>query len=263
MTIRLAGEFLQKPMMRKKLPAPTLILLLGLAACASSAAALDSAAPHVFYLDPSRVDLVHILAPPPAPDSPAGKADLQAVIDAQHARTAEQAAGALADGQLSVFRFADVMGSGFKPANLPFTAVFFERVASDDMQAIRGAKAYFNRSRPFVADAAEVKPIVHEPASASYPSGLATFAYADAMILAYMVPEKAAAIFDRAGLFAHNRVVAGVHYPSDVEAGRICASVIDNVLLHDAHFMADFARARSELRRARKMAGRIDTPAIE
>jgi acid phosphatase (class A) len=236
-------------MMRKKLAALTLILLLSLAACASSAAALDSAAPHAFYLDPSRVDLVHILAPPPAPDSPAGKADLQAVIDTQHARTAEQAAGALADGQLSVFRFADVMGSGFKPANLPFTAVFFERIASDDMQAIRSAKAYFNRPRPHVADP-EVKPIVRERANASYPSGHATFAYADAIILAYMVPEKAAAIFDRAGLFAHNRVVAGVHYPSDVEAGRICGSVIDNVLLHDAHFMADFARARSELRRA-------------
>ena len=65
-----------------------------------------------------------------------------------------------------------------------------------------------------------------------------------------MVPEKTAAIFDRAALFAHNRVVAGVHYPSDVEAGRISGAVIDNVLLHDPHFMADFATARTEVRHA-------------
>jgi hypothetical protein len=36
-----------------------------------------------------------------------------------------------------------------------------------------------------------------------------------------MVPEKASAIFDRAALYANNRAVAGVHYPTDVEAGRI------------------------------------------
>jgi acid phosphatase (class A) len=238
-------------MMRTKLSALSLTLLLGLATYASNAAALDSAAPpHAFYMDPSRVDLVHILAPPPAPDSPAGKADLQAVLDAQRTRTSEQVASAQADVQLSVFRFADVMGPGFKPANLPFTAVFFNRVSSDDFAAIKTAKAYFNRPRPFVADAGEVKPIVHEPSNASYPSGHATFAYVDAIILADMVPEKAAAIFDRAGLFAHNRVVAGVHYPSDVEAGRICGSVIDNALLHDVGFMADFATARSEVRHA-------------
>jgi len=72
----------------------------------------------------------------------------------------------------------------------------------------------------------------------------------DAIILAYMVPEKASAIFDRAARFAHDRVVAGVHYPTDIEAGRISGSVIDNVLLHDPHFMADFATARTEVRRA-------------
>jgi acid phosphatase (class A) len=235
-------------MMTRKLLAPILVLAvlaLGIAAFAFE----QGTSPRVYYLDPSRVDLVHILAPPPAPDSTAGKADLQAVLDAQRMRTPAEVADAQADVQLSVLRFADVMGSGFTPANLRFTAAFFERIATDDRQAILAAKAYFNRPRPFVADP-EVKPVVHEPANASYPSGHAAFAYVDAIILAYMVPEKAAAIFDRAARFAHNRVVAGVHYPSDVEAGRICGSVVDNVLLHDPHFMADFATARIEVRRA-------------
>jgi membrane-associated phospholipid phosphatase len=43
---------------------------------------------------------------------------------------------------------------------------------------------------------------------------------------------------------------AGVHYPTDIEGGRISASVIDNVLLHDAAFMTDFAKPVRKYRRA-------------
>jgi acid phosphatase (class A) len=45
-------------------------------------------------------------------------------------------------------------------------------------------------------------------------------------------------------------VIGGVHYPTDIEAGRISGSVIDNVLLHDPKFKADFARATAEVRQA-------------
>ena len=41
-----------------------------------------------------------------------------------------------------------------------------------------------------------------------------------------------------------------MHYLGDVEAGRISGFVIDNVLLHDAAFMADFAKAKAEVRHA-------------
>jgi acid phosphatase (class A) len=89
-----------------------------------------------------------------------------------------------------------------------------------------------------------------EVGGASYPSGSATFGYVAAILLADMVPEKAAAIFAHAEALGRNRVIAGVHYPTDIEAGRISGSVIDNVLLHDRAFMADFDKARAEVRRA-------------
>jgi acid phosphatase (class A) len=202
----------------------------------------------VYYISPSSVDLVHILAPPPTPDSASGKADLKAVLDAQRSWTPAMVAGAEADAQLSVFRFADVIGPGFKPQALPFTTKFFARVSSDEGQVVRVAKAYFHRPRPFLADPG-IKPL-ERPANASYPSGHATFAYVDAIILADMLPEKAAAIFERAEVFAHNRVIEGVHYPTDLEAGRISGSVIDNVFLHNERFMADYEKARLEVRHA-------------
>jgi hypothetical protein len=43
-------------------------------------------------------------------------------------------------------------------------------------------------------------------------------------------------------------VIGGVHYPTDTEPGRMSASAIDNVLLHESRFLADFARARAEVR---------------
>src|SRR3984893_3422526 len=224
-----------------------LLLMLGLALLQLGIG--RAMAEQVYYISPSSVDLVHILAPPPAPDSAAGQADLKAVLDAQRTWTSAIVASAAADEQLSVFRFADVIGPGFKPENLPFTTKFFDGVSSDEAQAVRVAKAYFKRPRPFVADAG-IKPMERLSAYASYPSGHATFAYVDAIILADMLPEKAPAIFERAEVYAHNRVIEGVHYPSDLEAGRISGSVIDNEFLHNAHFMADYEKARAELRHA-------------
>lgn len=205
-----------------------------------------------YYINPAEVVLVQVLGPPPAIDSPEGKADLQAVLDAQRTRTPAAVESAQADVCLSIFRFADVMGSGFTPENLPFTVIFFEHVFYDDLHAERAAKKYFNRPRPFVSDH-DVSAVTKQPASASYPSGHATFAYTVAILLAYMVPERSAQIFQRASVYAHNRVVAGVHYPSDVEAGRISGSVIDNVLLHDHRFEMDLAHARTEVRQALRL----------
>ena len=202
-----------------------------------------------FYLNLAEVDLIHVLAPPPTVDSPAEKADLQAVLAAVQSRTDAEIKHAQADDQRIVFRFADVMGSNFRPENLPFAAQFFRHVYEDGNAATVAAKAYFKRQRPFVVDP-DIKIIVVQAPDFSYPSNHSTFAYEAGILLAAMVPEKAAAIFERAADYAHNRVIAGVHFPTDVEAGRISGSVIDNALLHNAHFLTDFERAKSEVRAA-------------
>ena len=223
-------------------PAAALIAVTALAGASASSAT-------AYYLNPDQVDLVQILGPPPAPDSARGKADLQAVLDMQRHRTPAEVKSVRADEELSVFRFADVIGPRFTPENLPFAAKFFARVVADDEHAIDPAKDYFHRQRPYAGDR-EVKPAVSAMNGDSYPSGHATFAYSVAILLAEMVPEKAAAIFNRADRFAENRVIGGVHYPTDIRAGQISGSVIDNVLLHEPRFEADFARATAEVRHA-------------
>jgi acid phosphatase (class A) len=229
-----------------------ILLLAGFAglARADDTGCIDPAEPEpIFYIKPAQVDLSQLLAPPPNLDSAAGKADLEAVVEAQRQRTPERSKIAADDGCISVFRFADVIGPRFNAADLPITAAFFKRVFFDGNREIGAAKAHFNRQRPFVVDH-DIKTLVAQPANASYPSGHATFAYEAAILLAIMLPEKATAIFDRAAQYTESRVVAGVHFPTDLKAGQISATVIDNVFLHDAKFQADLAKSEAEVRAA-------------
>ena len=205
-----------------------------------------------FYIEPSQVDLDHLLAPPPALGSAAETEDLTAVMKAEQDRTAEQAVAAEEDHDRTVFRFADVMGPDFTPQNLPFATKFFRRVFSDQNKIVKETKAYFARPRPFVVDS-NLTPMVYPKPTPSYPSGHTTFAYVMAILLANMVPEKAVSIFDRAAQYGYNRVVAGAHFPTDVESGRIAGTVIDSVFFHEPRFMTDFFRARAEIRQVLKL----------
>src|SRR5262249_14321250 len=152
--------------------------------------------------------------------------DLGGVLRAQTHRTSLQTSCAQADACQSIFRFAGVMGRGFTPEKLPLTTVLIDNAFRSADEDVAYVKTVFKRQRPFVADD-QVHKIVIQCPDYSYPSGHATFAYIVAILLANMVPERRSVIFARAYQYAHNRVVAGVHYPSDVEAGRVSASVVD------------------------------------
>jgi acid phosphatase (class A) len=226
------------------------LLALGAAgALAHGGAAAQASGAPVYYVAPSTVKLDLLLAPPPALGSPQETADLAAVRQAEADRTAQAAVDAEADHQRSVFRFADVLGPRFRPENLPFATGFFLRVYADEKKIVTETKDYFNRPRPFMVDS-NLAPMVYPRKSPSYPSGHTAYAYVMAIILANMVPEKATAIFNRAAEYGYNRVVAGAHFPTDIEAGRISGTVIDSAFFHDAKFLADFNRARAEVRRA-------------
>jgi acid phosphatase (class A) len=224
-------------------------LAIGWLTAIESNAAVAHNSDGTFYIEPSQVDLDHLLAPPPALGSAEETADLGAVVQAEKDRTAQDAVDAEADHQRSVFRFADVLGPGFTPDKLPYATKFFKRVYSDEEKVVTETKAYFARPRPFIVDS-NLMPMVYPKATPSYPSGHTTFAYVMAILLATMVPEKSVAIFNRAALYGYNRVVVGAHFPTDVEAGRIAGTVIDSVFFHEPRFMTDFRKARLEVRTA-------------
>ena len=69
-----------------------------------------------------------------------------------------------------------------------------------------------------------------------------------AVVLAVALPSKAHAIMARADDYAESRLVCGVHFRSDVTAGRILGEEMGRSLLAKPAFRAEEAAAADELR---------------
>lgn len=213
-----------------------------LAALSPFAAALRGVEPYPLA---QRVDLASLLPPPPTAGSDADRADLAAVLALQRSRSQAQLDLAKADTEASVFRFADAAGKDFDAARLPHTALLFERMTRSIGAVVGPVKDHWNRPRPFLASD-DVHP-TSRPDGSAYPSGHAVLARLYAIVLADLLPQKRREIFARGDQFAQGRLVNGVHYPTDVEAGLIAATVIAAELRQQQAFRDDLARAREEL----------------
>jgi len=84
--------------------------------------------------------------------------------------------------------------------------------------AVWDAKYTYNRRRPSQAEPS-LTTVLPDPSSPSYPSEHAAAAGAASEVLAYLFPKDAQSFVDTANMAAQSRLVAGVEYPSDVEAG--------------------------------------------
>ena len=192
------------------------------------------------YLDPHRVDLTVLLPPPPELGSAQQRADQAQVAAAVAARNPSQLFYAQEESKRDVFVYARSIGPDFTPERLPVTARFFDRIGSDVAKLIDLAKTYWARPRP---DGASRK-------RGSYPSGHAAFAAASAVVLSQLLPEKRDAIFNQARLFAENRIILGLHYPTDIAAGWTAGTLAVAAMMENPLFRRDFAAAKTELRRA-------------
>ena len=65
-----------------------------------------------------------------------------------------------------------------------------------------------------------------------------------------IVPEKRDAILARADDYAHNRLVCGVHYPTDIVASKSVAYTMIGLMMNDPRFIEEFQAARAETRLA-------------
>jgi len=193
-----------------------------------------------YYLHPSELNLTILLPPPPDVASAQESADEAEVAAAVAGRSRTEFLQAEDDSARTVFFFEPSIGPEFTDTRLPLTARFFTRIASDVKNLIDIAKAYWDRPRPGGAE----KP------RGSYPSGHAAFAAACAIVLAKMLPAKRDAIFIQARTFAENRIILGLHYPSDVASGWTAGTLAAYVMMRDRAFKRDFAAAKAELRGA-------------
>jgi acid phosphatase (class A) len=131
---------------------------------------------------------------------------------------------------------------------------------TDSARIMGHAKIAYGRPRPFVELGGTicVKPETWLAKSYSYPSGHSTFSWTAGLTLSEIVPDRAAAILARARAYGESRVVCGVHYESDVLAGRTTAAALFGALQNNPAFQADLEAARAELAKLR--AGPVTAP---
>lgn len=224
------------------------LLLLACLLAPVGAVAADAPAP---YVTPKQVDLTRLLPPPVAAGSPADLAERAAVAAAQKAASPERVALAVHDADETVFViFGSVMGEKFAPVALPLTDRLFARLGESEDATVDPAKPFFGRVRPYLAAPDEIKPLVKASKSGSWPSGHTTRATLEGIVLAAMMPEKKTEIWARVGEYAESRVVGGMHYPKDLEAGRLAGTAMATAAFLDPSFVADFEAAKAELRTA-------------
>jgi len=229
--------------MRSFAKAFSLLLVVGLA----SPVFAEDAKP---FTDAKEINLLDLLPPPPANDSAQMKAELGEILTIQVTRTPEMGARAVADAEENVWRFSDVIDNPkFTKENLPKFSAFFDRVVETEGAVVDPAKDVWKRPRPHLYSDL-VKPIVPLSKSGSYPSGHTTVGTLMGIVLANMVPEKRAAIMARAWEYGHNRIVGGIHYASDIEAGRIAGTVIAETIMTHEDYKTEYEGAKAELRAA-------------
>jgi acid phosphatase (class A) len=97
---------------------------------------------------------------------------------------------------------------------------------------IEMAKLYYHRPRPYELHA-DINPCISKENSKSFPSGHATLARLYAQLLAKYYPEKRNELIERANAIALNRVIGGVHNPTDIEAGKKLGDALAEKILND------------------------------
>jgi acid phosphatase (class A) len=221
-----------------------LLPLLGAPAWTAPARADDS------YLAAGQIDLMRLLPPPPAEGSAQAAAEMAEVVALEATRTPARAAQALADvPEGAPDMFGAVLGPALTAERLPRLAALFERLGETENAATAPVKRAYARLRPYQANPA-LHPAAPPSRSGSFPSGHATRSRLGAIVLAAMLPERRDALFARAADYAESRVIAGVHFRSDILGGMNAGTAIAAVLFNDPAFGADFAGARQELRDA-------------
>lgn len=193
------------------------------------------------------------LPPPPAPGSAALAAD-QAAFDSTRALQGSprwaMAVGDVPIGAEVARRFSCAVGADLTPERAPAIYRLLARVRRDQSATTNAVKDVFARRRPYLSSPAA--PICVERTQSladdySYPSGHSTFGFSVGMILAELAPDRASEAVARGRAYGDSRVVCGVHWNSDVVAGRVTAGALISRLHAEPAFRADMEAARVEL----------------
>lgn len=211
------------------------------------------------YLSPAALDGAALLGPPPAEASLRGQADRAQYNETRSMAGSARWSQAIADNDIwaggALKGYACAASKEIGPKATPVLYQLLHRIELDVRTIGTPAKNHYGRLRPMIGDSQQI--CVPREAwmktNASYPSGHAMVGWSWGLILAELEPAKADGLMAAGKAVGDSRVICGVHFQSDIEAGRTLASAMVARLHGDPEFQKDLTAARRELARAPAM----------
>lgn len=183
---------------------------------------------------------------PPREGDAADLSDLEYVLAVQACATKKQIAHAQLTAPLDPYViFSEVLGPKFTPNRFPLTGKLLAKVRDTGEAVKEKLKAHYARKRPVDAHERDgVVSYVPRDKSFSYPSGHALRGWLTALVLSQLDPEKKHQLMLCGAAVGSDRVVAGVHYQTDIMASRAVARLIFDQLMKNPDFVAELDAVR-------------------
>lgn len=209
------------------------------------AASTQAADKDLRYLQPNSLHPTRLLPAPPSVGSEEYKSEIDQILAIQAARTPAQIKRFQAENKLGLAAFAGVMPDSCTADNLPKLDKLLKAAINESKYFGGVAKDFFQRKRPYREDS-RIQPLGPPDEECAYPSGHATRGILCATILAQVDPGRANRLMERGRQIGWDRVIGGVHHPSDIAAGRVLGQAVARALLRNPDFQADLKEAKEE-----------------
>ena len=211
---------------------------------------------HAYFTQEELPNMANFLPPPPEFESSRFAADqTQYLWGIRQRQDEERAAMAIRDAnygmQTIIQEFCPILGLMISKEETPELYTLLQDVGATCDSISNRAKEKYMRTRPFVYyNQQTLVPEQEEEhiTNGSYPSGHTVLGWTMALLLSDINPAVADALLARGYEYGQSRVIAGYHWQSDVDAGRLGGSVLYAKLQGNERFRDQLAMAQQEFR---------------
>lgn len=213
-----------------------------------------------FFTREEAPHLEHVLPEPPSLTDPLFHNDWVQYQWGRSVQDSERGRLAVDDASIGagyfMKRFTPEVGIELTPETHPELFRLFSRLHLTEQQAGASAKAFFHRVRPYQQFKEPSGVPRHENATdfTSYPSGHTHASWLVGLALASIDPEHTEGIMKVAYELGQSRVIVGFHYQSDVDAGRVAASITFARVMSEPEFQKQYEKARKEYAKVKRAA---------
>ena len=241
-------------MMRKFLAMAAVAMMTAITASAAG----DEKNGNAYFTKAELPDMTKILPPYPAFESARFVADQSQhlwgkLMRQDELRAAQAQNDAVYSMQTAIDAYSPLFGLEITKEGTPEIYSILQDVCASCDSIYSDAKAVFNRQRPYAYyDEGTLIPEKEEKHrnEGSYPSGHTVFFWTSALLLSDInqTNEAMEALLARGYEFGQSRVIAGYHWQSDVDAGRMAGSVLYQLIRNHERFIGQLEKARAEFK---------------